>query len=100
MDMHPKRSRPPCLSFSDQVAEATGLAGVLATGAVRRCCKRAGIDMQRMKRRDLKRLLPELQAVLRVYLSGSDADDAFGRLGRLTQPYESASSALGVTLDR
>ena len=77
---------PPHLSLADQVAAATGLAGMLATGAVQRCCERAGINVQRMQRRDLKRMLPQLETVLLVYLSSAEAAAAVDRLTRLTDP--------------
>jgi len=75
------RLRP---SLADQVAAATGLAGLLATGAVQRCCERAGINVQRLRRRDLRRILPQLETVLLVYLSAAEADAAVRRLTRLT----------------
>lgn len=88
-----KRSTAPPPSFGDQVATATGLAGMLAAGAVRRCCVRAGVDVQQMKRRDLERMLPSLETVLLVYLSGPDADAAFGRLRQLAEPAARASGS-------
>lgn len=75
----------PRLSLADQVAAATGLAGMLATGAVQRCCERAGIDVHRLRRRDLKRILPQLETVLLVYLSSAEADAAVRRLTRLSE---------------
>ena len=93
-----KRSRPPRQSFADQVVAATGLAGMLAIGAVRRCCTRAGIDVRRMGRRDLERMLPQLEMVLLVYLSSFDADIAVGRLRRLTEPRTPGTAASGSQL--
>jgi len=75
----------PRLALADQVAAATGLAGMLATGAVQRCCERAGVNVHRMRRRDLKRMLPQLETALLVYLSGVEADAALRRLTLLTR---------------
>jgi hypothetical protein len=58
---------------------------MLAVGAVQRCCERSGINAHRMRRRDLKRMLPQLETVLLMYLSGSQAGAALERLTLLTE---------------
>jgi hypothetical protein len=86
---------PPRLPLADQVAAATGLAGMLATGAVERCCERAGVDVRRLRRRDLKRMLPQLETVLLVYLTVAEADAAVRRLTLLSEGSAPAVSAFG-----
>jgi hypothetical protein len=71
-------------SFADQVAEATGLAPVLASGVVERCCKRAGVLVSQLKPSDIETLLPHLEASLLVYnKSGREVLAALERLKRL-----------------
>jgi hypothetical protein len=62
------RDSRAALSFADQVAAATGLAGMLAEGALRRCCERANVELRSLTPRDLSRLLPYLEPVLMLYL--------------------------------
>lgn len=77
---------PP--SFAEQVAEATGLAGMLAKGAVSRCCVRAGINAAQMRPRDLQRILPNLESILHMYLSVMETAQGVDRLQRLAEGVE------------
>ena len=71
-------------SFADQVAEATGLAPVFASGVIERCCKRAHVLVSQLKPSDLEALLPHLEASLLVYnKSGREVLAALERLQRL-----------------
>jgi len=78
----------PLTSFADKVAEATGLAGMLAKGAVGRCCARAGINAARMRPRDLERILPNLESILHMYLSVMETAQGVDRLQRLAEGLE------------
>jgi len=75
----------PASSFHEKVAAATGLAGLLAEGALRRCCERSNIELKVMTPKDLHRLLPFLEPILVLYLLPEDLRLAMDRLRLLAE---------------
>jgi hypothetical protein len=73
-------------SFAAQVAAATGLAGLLAEGALRRCCERANIELESMTPRDLRRILAQLEPILELYLTPDQCRDNMAKLRQLAEP--------------
>jgi len=78
-------NQPPLVPsrFADRVAAATGLAGMLATGAIRRCCKRANVDIRSLTPKDLPGLLPHIEAILVLYLPEEQTRASLARLREL-----------------
>ena len=71
-------------TFADQVAEATGLAPLFASGVIERCCKRAGLLVGQLKPSDIEAMLPHLEASLLVYRKdGREVLAALERVKRL-----------------
>jgi hypothetical protein len=72
------------LTFAEQVAEATGLAPLFASGVIERCCKRAGLTVGQLKPSDIDAILPHLESSLLVYKkSGPHVLAALDRVKRL-----------------
>jgi len=70
-------------TFHEKVAAATGLAGLLAEGALKRCCERANVELESMTARDLRRLLPFLEPILGLYLAAGELEASMTRLRQL-----------------
>jgi hypothetical protein len=68
-----------------RIAAATGLSSIIASGAVLRCCERAGVDPRRMTHADLAQMLPSMQAVLRIYLTADEVAAGMAKLRRLAE---------------
>jgi hypothetical protein len=79
--MNPDAPQPR--TFAYEVAEATGLAGMLAIGSLQRCCKRAHVDVSKLTSSDLSRVLPYLAPILELYLSPAEAQMRMARLQQL-----------------
>ena len=58
---------PPGGTLFEQVVHASGLSDLIATGAIHRACRRAGVDPAMMTAADLQRALPAIRAVLSVF---------------------------------
>jgi hypothetical protein len=85
-------------SFPEQVADATGLAGMLALGSLRRCCKRANVELHNMTCRDLARVLPYLQPMLELYLTAEETRTHMVQLTELAEHPPSAHPPARATL--
>jgi hypothetical protein len=75
----------PSIPFHEKVATATGLAGLLAEGALKRCCERAQVELERMTPKDLQRLLPYLEPVLVLYLAPEELKVSLEKLRKLAE---------------
>ena len=81
------------MSLFDDLAEASGLAPLLAPFTLSRLLIRAGVDPKNLTLDGIERALPELEDGLRVYLQSDEYDRAVKRIRDLAA---SAPSA-GVT---
>jgi hypothetical protein len=59
----------------DELVRLSGLSPIFARTVVKRAVSRAGVDPESVQRKDLDRVLPELQKVLSVYLGEVGAND-------------------------
>lgn len=62
-----RESSSPGGTLFEQVVLASGLSDLIATGAIHRACRRAGVDPAMMTAADLQRALPSIRAVLSVF---------------------------------
>jgi hypothetical protein len=67
----------------EQVVQKSGLSPVFARGTIQRAFARVGVDTARMKRDDLERALPSLQAALSVFLQPQELRERLIDIGRL-----------------
>lgn len=70
-------------SLFEQVVQRSGLSPVFARGTIQRAFARVGVDAARMKRDDLERALPTLQAALAVFLPPAELKERLTDIGRL-----------------
>ena len=70
-------------SLFEQVVERSGLSPVFARGTIQRAFARVGVDANRMKRDDLERAMPSLQAALAVFLTAAELKDRMSDISRL-----------------
>ena len=70
-------------SLFDQVVQRSGLSPVFAKGTIQRAFARIGVDASKMKRDDLERALPTLQAALGVFLPPHELKERIHDIGRL-----------------
>ncbi|HVK68471.1 MAG TPA: hypothetical protein VM694_28630 [Polyangium sp.] len=70
-------------SLFDQVVQRSGLSPVFAKGTIQRAFARIGVDAAKMKRDDLERALPTLQAALGVFLPPQELKERITDIGRL-----------------
>ena len=70
-------------SLFDQVVQRSGLSPVFAKGTIQRAFARIGVDANKMKRDDLERALPTLQAALGVFLPPQELKERITDIGRL-----------------
>jgi len=70
-------------SLFEQVVQRSGLSPVFARGTIQRAFARVGVDSARMKREDLERALPSLQAALGVFLTPTELKERISDIGRL-----------------
>jgi hypothetical protein len=68
--------------FFEEVLAASGLSKVIATPVVQRACARAGLQMENLRAATLRRVLPHLEATLRLYLP-QQVDERMKALGAL-----------------
>lgn len=69
----------------DQIVQRSGLSPVFAKGTVQRAFARMGIDPAKIKRDDLERALPALQAALAVFLPPGELQKRMQDIGRLAR---------------
>lgn len=69
----------------DQVVQRSGLSPVFAKGTVQRAFARIGVDPAKIKRDDLERALPALQAALAVFLPPNELQKRMQEIGRLAR---------------
>lgn len=69
----------------DQIVQRSGLSPVFAKGTVQRAFARMGIDPTKIKRDDLERALPALQAALAVFLPPNELQKRMQEIGRLAR---------------
>jgi hypothetical protein len=72
-------------SLFDQIVQRSGLSPVFAKGTVQRAFARMGIDPTKIKRDDLERALPALQAALAVFLPPNELQKRMQDIGRLAR---------------
>lgn len=72
-------------SLFDQIVQRSGLSPVFAKGTVQRAFARMGIDPTKIKRDDLERALPALQAALAVFLPPNELQKRMQEIGRLAR---------------
>lgn len=68
----PSSSRREHTQLFEQVMAASGLASVIARGAIRRACHRAGVDPATLDPAALQRVLPSIEGVLLTFLDPSE----------------------------
>ncbi|UQA62102.1 hypothetical protein [Polyangium aurulentum] len=67
----------------EQVVQKSGLSPVFARGTIQRAFARVGVDAAKMRRDDLERALPSLQAALGVFLPPQELKERLTEIGRL-----------------
>ena len=67
----------------EQVVQRSGLSPVFARGTIQRAFARVGVDAAKMRRDDLERALPSLQAALGVFLPPQELKERLSDIGRL-----------------
>lgn len=72
-------------SLFDQVVQRSGLSPVFAKGTIQRAFARIGVDPAKIKRDDLERALPALQAALAVFLPPNELQKRMQDIGRLAR---------------
>ena len=70
-------------SLFEQVVQRSGLSPVFARGTIQRAFARVGVDAAKMRRDDLERALPSLQAALGVFLPPQELKERLNDIGRL-----------------
>lgn len=70
-------------SLFDQIVERSGLSPVFAKGTIQRAFARIGVDHTKVKRDDIERALPALQAALAVFLPPNELQKRLQDIGRL-----------------
>jgi hypothetical protein len=70
-------------SLFDQIVQRSGLSPVFAKGTIQRAFARIGVDPAKMKRDDIERALPALQAALAVFLPPNELQKRLQDIGRL-----------------
>jgi hypothetical protein len=70
-------------SLFEQVVQRCGLSPVFARGTIQRAFARVGVDATRMKRDDLERAMPSLQAALSVFLQPNELRERISDISRL-----------------
>ena len=69
----------------DQVVQRSGLSPVFAKGTIQRAFARIGVDTAKMKRDDVERALPSIQAALAVFLPAQELQKRMQDIGRLAR---------------
>lgn len=72
-------------SLFDQIVQRSGLSPVFAKGTIQRAFARIGVDPAKIKRDDLERALPALQAALAVFLPPNELQKRMQDIGRLAR---------------
>ncbi|MBK9262864.1 MAG: hypothetical protein IPM54_24055 [Polyangiaceae bacterium] len=72
-------------SLFDQIVQRSGLSPVFAKGTIQRAFARIGVDPNKMKRDDVERALPSLQAALAVFLPPNELQKRMQDIGRLAR---------------
>ncbi len=73
-------------SIADEIIANSGLAPVIASGVLRRCCSRAGLSPTSLSHRDVGKLLPLIEPLIKLYLKPEDAEGRVAALRRLCEP--------------
>jgi len=72
-------------SLFDQIVQRSGLSPVFAKGTIQRAFARIGVDPAKIKRDDLERALPALQAALAVFLPPNELQKRMQEISRLAR---------------
>jgi len=72
-------------SIFDQIVQRSGLSPVFAKGTIQRAFARIGVDPAKIKREDVERALPALQAALAVFLPPNELQKRMQDIGRLAR---------------
>jgi hypothetical protein len=70
-------------SIFDQIVQRSGLSPVFAKGTIQRAFARIGVDPAKIKKDDVERALPALQAALAVFLPPNELQKRMQDIGRL-----------------
>ncbi|MBI5531203.1 MAG: response regulator transcription factor [Deltaproteobacteria bacterium] len=67
----------------DQVVVASGLSRLVGKAAIERACQRVGVDPARMVTSDLEKALPDIEKLLKVFLSPGEVGERMRAISRL-----------------
>lgn len=84
-------------SLLDKVITASGLSTVIGPSTIARACLRAGVDAKSMSEIDLRRALPEIEEILRVFFSGEERRRRLAAITALAQGTDSSASPSAVS---
>lgn len=66
----------------DELIRLSGLSPIFAKTVIRRAVQRAGVDPDAVQRKDLERVLPEVERAMSVYVGQQTAGDRTAAIRR------------------